>query len=200
MNPKTLTTGDIAKYCDVNLRTVIRWINAGRLEGYKLPGRGNNRVTPKAFITFLLENNMPVPDEFQAQANAQRLPKVLIVDDDEFMAASIKRVLHPLKLDCNVANDGFLAGNLLHRLQPALMTLDLSMPGLNGFEVLQFARQQQDYDNLKIIVISALGNKSLEQAKQLGADAVLSKPFQNDELITQVKQLLNIPSINRKVS
>ena len=40
---KTLTSGEIATYCDVNLRTVIRWIESGKLKGFKLPGRGNNR-------------------------------------------------------------------------------------------------------------------------------------------------------------
>ena len=53
---KTLTTGDIAQYCDVNLRTVIRWIDNGSLKGYKLPGGGNNRVTVKDFVAFLNEN------------------------------------------------------------------------------------------------------------------------------------------------
>ncbi|MEI8650520.1 helix-turn-helix domain-containing protein [Paraglaciecola sp. Hal342] len=50
---KTLTSGEIAKYCDVNLRTVIRWIDSGRLKGFKLPGGGNNRVTEEDFVDFL---------------------------------------------------------------------------------------------------------------------------------------------------
>ena len=50
---KTLTSGDIAQYCDVNLRTVIRWLESGKLKGFKLPGRGNNRVLVSDFIEFL---------------------------------------------------------------------------------------------------------------------------------------------------
>ncbi|TNF38926.1 MAG: response regulator, partial [Gammaproteobacteria bacterium] len=41
---KTLTTGDIARYCQVNFRSVIRWIERGLLKAHKLPGRGDNRV------------------------------------------------------------------------------------------------------------------------------------------------------------
>ena len=50
---KTLTSGEIATYCDVNLRTVIRWIESGKLKGFKLPGRGNNRVLVSDFVSFL---------------------------------------------------------------------------------------------------------------------------------------------------
>ena len=49
---KTLTSGEIASYCDVNLRTVIRWIESGKLKGFKLPGRGNNRVLVEDFVAF----------------------------------------------------------------------------------------------------------------------------------------------------
>ncbi|WP_413701197.1 helix-turn-helix domain-containing protein [Psychromonas sp. KJ10-10] len=91
---KSLTTGDIAEYCDVNLRTVIRWIDKGNLKGYKSPGRGNNRVTVESFVIFLKENNMPIPAEFMPNSKT-----VLIVDDDENMANAIKRVLKKMHLN-----------------------------------------------------------------------------------------------------
>ena len=57
MNDKrTLTTGEIANYCGVNFRTVIRWIQRGQLRAYQLPGRGDNRVEVHNFIAFLREN------------------------------------------------------------------------------------------------------------------------------------------------
>ena len=59
-----LTTGEIARYCGVNFRTVIRWIERGRLKAYQLPGRGDNRVTVEDFIDFLKVNSMPIPEEF----------------------------------------------------------------------------------------------------------------------------------------
>lgn len=63
MNEKrALTTGEIAKFCGVNFRTVIRWIEKGYMSAYKLPGRGDNRVTIDEFLRFLESNNMPVPD------------------------------------------------------------------------------------------------------------------------------------------
>ncbi len=65
---RNLTTGDIAKLCGVNFRTVIRWIQRGHLKAFQLPGRGDNRVQVADFIEFLNENNMPIPEELQPSA------------------------------------------------------------------------------------------------------------------------------------
>ena len=182
---KSLTSGEIANYCDVNLRTVIRWIDKGSLRGYKLPGRGNNRVTTEDFIAFLKENNMPIPAEILPSAK-----NILIVDDDKDMANTIKRVFKNAGFQCDTATNGFVAGSKLMQQKPALMTLDLSMPGLNGFELLKHLRSQQEFDELKILVISGLSEEQLNEALVLGANAVLSKPFKNEELIQVVKTLV----------
>ena len=64
---QTLTTGEIAQYCGVNFRTVIRWIKRGYLDAYQLPGRGDNRVKIIDFIDFLDRFNMPVPDDLKKE-------------------------------------------------------------------------------------------------------------------------------------
>ncbi|MBU3023452.1 response regulator [Aestuariibacter sp. A3R04] len=175
---KTLTSGEIASYCDVNLRTVIRWIESGKLKGFKLPGRGNNRVLIDDFIEFLEKHNMPVPDQLQGEVT----PGILIVDDELPVAKSIQRVARRAGYETLIATGGFQAGVMLSQHNPRLMTLDLSMPGMDGYSVIQFTREQARYKRLKIIVISALDDVSLERALDLGADAALSKPFSNHDL------------------
>jgi excisionase family DNA binding protein len=49
---QALTTGEAAKYCGVNFRTVIRWIERGHLDAYKLPGRGDNRIPVDTFVDY----------------------------------------------------------------------------------------------------------------------------------------------------
>jgi two-component system response regulator VicR len=154
-----------------------------------LPGRGNNRVTVKDFITFLKENDMPIPSEFVPSNKT-----TLIVDDDIDMANAIKRVLRKNGFVCDTATNGFLAGSKLMQHKPALMTLDLNMPGLNGFELLEHIRKQDEFQDLKILVISALNQDSLNKALALGADAVLSIPFDNQQLLTLVDELTNLSS------
>lgn len=60
-----LTTGEAARFCGVNFRTVIRWIKRGHLRAYQLPGRGDNRIETKEFLAFLARNEMPVPEELR---------------------------------------------------------------------------------------------------------------------------------------
>jgi len=188
---RVLTSGEVAKYCSVHLRTVIRWIQQGDLKAYKLPGRGNNRIEEKDFLEFLTSNGMPIPDGFQVSK-----PRILIVDDEKDMAKSIQRVLRKEDYDIYMAHDGFEAGAQLGILKPQLMTLDLSMPKMNGFSVLKFVRNQSEFDNLKIVVISALDNSQLKKAEKAGANASLSKPFDHQILINTVKQLLEPVNTN----
>lgn len=186
MKQKTLTTGEIAEFCDVNFRTVIRWIDRGLLKSYKLPGRGDNRVQPADFVAFLQENNMPIPDEF---AELDRQNRILVIDDDEGMASAISRLLIRQGYEVEVAHSGFEAGSKLASFQPVLVTLDLSMPGIDGFDVLRTLRTQHD-SAIKVIVISALNDMQLEKAIEQGADLTFRKPFDNDALITAVTQLI----------
>lgn len=185
---KTLSTGEIAKLCDVNLRTVIRWIERGALKGFKLPGRGNNRVRVEDFLAFLVEHEIPIPAELQEDSR-----KVLVVDDEPAIARALQRVLRKHGLVAEVAADGFQAGTKLMKDRPILVTLDLSMPGLSGYDVLSFVRETPEIASTKILVISALGGEALQKAIDLGTDAILNKPFDNHELVEVINKLVGAP-------
>lgn len=198
---KTLKPGEIAAYCDVHHRTVSRWIANGQLKGHKLPGRGNYRVLLDDFVRFLQQQEMPMPVELQLQqptvvldeeiVPAQKLAaRVLVIDDELSYRNAIRRVLYSAGYQLDFAADGFQAGVKIFSTKPDLITLDLSMPGLDGFEVIKFIREQPELAAVRILVISGLEQTELEKARQLGADAVLSKPFENEQLLQLVQLLL----------
>ncbi|MFQ5653942.1 MAG: response regulator [Planctomycetota bacterium] len=184
---RTLTTGEVASYCGVNFRTVIRWIQRGQLKAYQLPGRGDNRIEVHNFLAFLRENNIPVPRDFQHLTR-----RVLIVEDDESVARTIKTVLEGSGLEVHVARDGFQAGSMLKEYLPSVMTLDLLMPGISGLEVIHFVRMSPDLAATKILVVSALPEIKLKEALAAGADDVLGKPFENGELAAKVLHLAKV--------
>lgn len=186
---KVLTTGEAAKYCGVNFRTVIRWIEKGRIKAYKLPGRGDHRIQVEDFVAFLLSNDMPVPSEFE-----QPKRSVLVIEDQPEMANAIRRVLVRQGFEVHIAHDGFSAGTLLSVIKPGLVTLDLKMPGVDGYEVLRFIRNHEEHAQTKVLVISAETSSGLDRALALGASAVLPKPFDNQELLLQVNALL-LPAV-----
>lgn len=185
MVEKTLTTGEVGRYCGVHLRTVLRWIEQGRLKAFKLPGRrGDNRVLQSELLAFLKANNMPVPSEFQQTAR-----RVLVVDDDRLMAQSMQRVLRHAGFEVQVALDGLQAGVLLQSFAPAVMTLDLKMPGMDGHEVLRFIRSRAEFNAVRVLVVSALPQAELLRAQAAGADDILEKPFEQEALIQKVTAL-----------
>lgn len=177
MKKETLTTGDIANYCQVNFRTVIRWIERGLLKAYKLPGRGDNRVQIDDFIKFLSENDMPVPDELK-----QTSSRVLIVEDDPVMAKIIDKALQKIELETRIAPSGFHAGVELSEFAPSMMTLDLDIPGLSGLEVLQYVRKTPALKSIKVLVVSGRPEDELQAALSAGADDILAKPVRAQEL------------------
>jgi len=185
---RALTTGQVAKYCGVNFRTVIRWIERGWLKAYKLPGRGDNRIHVPDFLEFVEKHGMGVPEEFVDNAR-----RVLIVEDEPKLARAIQLVLAQGDFESRIAENGFQAGVMLSRFAPSVMTLDLWMPGLSGLEVLEFVRRQERFSSVKILVVSAMPMEDLEKARAAGADDVMTKPFHNADILARVKALAGVP-------
>jgi excisionase family DNA binding protein len=186
MDKRVLTTGEVAKYCGVNFRTVIRWIERGHLRAYQLPGRGDNRVEIEDFIQFLRANKMPIPEDFEDQNI-----RVLVIDYDSAMANAMSRVFKRKGYETLIAPDGFFAGALLGTFLPHVVTLDLSMPAISGREVLKFIRDCEALEKTRVLVVSALPLSDLEAAVEAGADDLLQKPFENEVLISKVQNLLH---------
>lgn len=184
MQNSTFTTGDIAKYCQVNFRTVIRWIDRGLLKAYKLPGRGDNRISLDDLLVFLHENDMPIPVELTRANN-----RILIVEDDPVTAKILEVVLQKAEFETSIAPTGFHAGVLLSEFSPSLITLDLDIPGLSGVEVLKYIRKTDGLKYIKVLVISAMEQAILDEASEAGADAVLSKPVNPAEVGAAIKKL-----------
>lgn len=187
INKRALTTGDIAKLCGVNFRTVIRWIQRGHLRAFQLPGRGDNRVLMADFLKFLRENKMPIPEELKVTSR-----RVLIVEDEEKMANSIQRALKRKGFETQIAADGFSAGTMVTTFEPAVMTLDLNMPGLGGLEVLKNVRANPELAQVKVLVVSAMPDDDLQAALAAGADDTMKKPFSNNDLAAKVAELADV--------
>ncbi len=109
-----LTTGEVAKYCGVNFRTVIRWIERGHLEAYKLPGRGDNRVPIPAFIRFLDANHMPIPE-----ALVQPQAVLLLLLDSAALQSELAVIGRCAGWETLVASDPMHFGYLLGSRDPA---------------------------------------------------------------------------------
>lgn len=184
---EVLTSSEAARLCGVSFRTVIRWIQRGQLKAYKLPGRGDHRVPMDELRRFMRENGIPEPAE-PAPAMPRR---ILIAEDEPEMARAMGRALKLGGFATASVGDGFQAGLLLHSFRPGLMTLDLRMPGMDGFAVLRALREHPLPFVCKVLVVSGESPARLQEARALGAHAVLAKPFTNEELLAVVRRLFD---------
>ena len=183
-----LTTGEIAKYCHVTHRGVLKWVTSGKLKGYRTPGK-HSRVSVEDFIEFLKAYNMPIPKELHP---ASLLTRVLIVDDDRGIVYSLRRLLMmENKYNMETAFDGFEAGRKFAAFQPHLIILDIHMPALNGFQVYANIRNDPANKNVKVLIISGVTDpKEIQKIMDLRADGFLQKPFSNENLKEKMKLIM----------
>jgi len=114
---KIYTTYQIGKFCQVNIRTVIRWIETGKLKAYSTPG-GHRRVKWSDLINFLTQNRMPIPRELEEAKKR----KVLVVDDDlDFLEIASKVIEKIPDAEVRTTASGFDAGVLVAEWNPDLI-------------------------------------------------------------------------------
>lgn len=180
-----LTSSEAARLCGVSFRTVIRWIERGQLQAYKLPGRGDHRVPVAELRRFMRANAMPEPAELQRE-----MPRrILIAEDEPNMVQAMSRALKHAGFETASAGDGFQTGLLLHAYKPGLLTLDIRMPGVDGYAVLRILRENPLPFPCKVLVVSGETSARLQETLALGADGVLAKPFTDEELLAAVRRL-----------
>jgi excisionase family DNA binding protein len=189
MIERPLTTGEVAAFCHVTDRAVLKWIEEGKLKAYRTPGN-HSRINTADILNFLKEYNMPIPEEFQPGG----AKKILIVDDDKEMVSAIRRVLaNQRKYEIDVAYDGFTAGKKFVEFRPDLVLLDIRMPGLDGYEVCSLLRQNPETQGIKVIIISGiLDMDAVEKIMKIGANDYLTKPFRNEFLVMLVERVLGV--------
>jgi len=123
--------------------------------------------------------------------NRSRRPLVLVVEDDPDLGETIVSFLKDEGLDAKLARDGDQAMRQVDQLSPAAMILDLMMPRRDGFSVLRELRADGRISHLPVIVVTAIfGLSERLYATELGAADYVTKPFELDELLERVRNVL----------
>ncbi len=119
----------------------------------------------------------------------QTTKKVLIVDDEYAFGKSLKDYLERIGYDTRVCTDGAQALDLIQNEKPDLITLDIRMPGINGYDILDQLGGKPG--SPIIVVISGIDTDETEQRLlKMGAKAVFHKPVNITELVLSLKVFL----------
>lgn len=120
------------------------------------------------------------------------MPQIVVIDDDAMVRTAVTRILEAEGFQVALAGDGREGLRLMRSLQPRLVITDIIMPEMEGIETIREMRRE--HSDLKIMAISGgarMGNANfLDMARTMGADAIMEKPFEPEDLVAKVRQLL----------
>ena len=118
-------------------------------------------------------------------------PRILIADDEPHIVTSLEFLMRKCDYDVRVARDGEEALHLAEQFLPDVLLLDVAMALCDGFEVCRRIRANPAMRGVRILMLTAHGRDAeRERGLAFGADAYMTKPFSNRELLATVRDLL----------
>ena len=179
--PEWLTLGQAARYLGVAQSTIRKWSDSGRVRVYKTPGR-HRRYRRDDLDAFLARSG----------PEAREGPVVLIVDDDDGLREYVRVNLELEGYTVREAGSAEEGMRVLDDARPDLILLDVMMPEVDGWEMLQRVHDRHGVGAVPVVMFSGkVDERAADEAAELGAEALVGKPFDPRELIAQTKQLLS---------
>ena len=184
-SPEWLTLGQAAKYLGVAQSTMRKWSDVGRVSAFYTPG-GHRRYRRTDLDQFLDRSGRTPTATVPG-------PLVLIVDDDErlreFVRVNLEVEGYPVR-EAASAEEGLTA---LDDEPPDLILLDVMMPKVDGWEMLQRVQERHGVGSIPVIMFSGkVDEQAAADAASRGAHGFIGKPFDPRSLIDSTKQLLPV--------
>ncbi len=177
-----LTTGQVAKICNVAPRTVSKWFDSGQLRGYRIPGSKDRRIPVSQLIRFMRAHGMPL----NGLDGHQR--RVLIIDADGEFAGALQRALEMQGFCVETAGCLVTAGMMIERLRPHAVLIEVGMPAFNAE---YFGRLQRTCPAIQEAVLLAMGRElapaMCHALVHQGFQSCLTKPFDFTEVLAAIE-------------
>lgn len=183
-----LTTGEVAKICNVAPRTVSKWFDSGSLKGYRIPGSKDRRIPVRELLRFMRAHGIPTDGLDTGQT------RVLIADDDAEVVEVLRRVLsEQTNYAVSVASNGFEAGLACEKIRPHVVLLDLHLGENDSRHVAQLIRSSDSLQMTKVIGMSGkLTDGQISSLRGQGFDGFLKKPFQVRQVVEAIEAATSV--------
>jgi two-component system OmpR family response regulator len=170
---KPLTVGQTAELCRVSKKTVLNWIYDGALKAFTTYG-GHYRVWPVNLKKFLDSTGMDIPFNYVDD----RTTHLLVIDDDRDYAEMLKVAINSElpSIEVITTDNGYEGLMLIGEIKPQLVVLDIKMPKIDGFQVLELLKSRKAEHDMKILVVSGyLDAPTKQQLSKTVADYWMDK-------------------------
>ena len=187
MSERIYTTVDVSKVCKVSLRTVIRWVDEGKLPSFRTPG-GHRRVRENDLQAFLDRYKIPF-----SVTLARPAKRILVVEERKTLEGLLKQILRRASDQFEICSvrDLYEGARQVGLLSPDLVIVAGSPKSPEILKFCRALRKQAKTSNAKILVLSS-NPSSLKQPslRSLGVQAIVKKPVSAEDLRPQLLRLL----------
>jgi len=183
-----LTTGEVAKICNVASRTVSKWFDSGQLEGYRIPGSKDRRIPVDKLIKFMKQHQIPMDGLMSGHT------RVLLVDSDAEITNTLKGILtEKTNYDVRVATSYFAAGFEAERFRPHVMLIDIHLSDGDAQAISRFISQCEDLQITRVVAMSSkLTDGQAAGLRHNGFDGALKKPFTVRQVIESIENAVSV--------
>ena len=182
---KDFSTGEVAKILNMGRSTVSLWIKQGRLNAHTTPG-GKYRVTRENLVKLMNDNGIPL--EYLEGYSKKR---VLIVDDDPEITKLLKQAIkRKTVFNVKTASTCIQACMTINDYKPNVVVMDSGIEGINSKELDKVFKKKPVLQNTKLLCISGTTSKTEKELLKEGFNAFLPKPFDMDEFVQVVSDLV----------
>lgn len=188
MTATEYTTKDIAKILGVTQRTVQLWSESGKIEFRKTAG-GHRRFTQDT-VNKLLANQKDLENEQFDPSEAVSSCKVMVIEDDSMLLNlyNINITSWGLPINLELCQDGYDGLIKIGSFKPDVLILDLSLPSVDGFQIIATLLKNKLLSKMKVIVVSGLSeNEITENIHHINHICVLRKPIDFKRIRTEIE-------------
>ncbi|OHB54633.1 MAG: hypothetical protein A2173_06135 [Planctomycetes bacterium RBG_13_44_8b] len=183
-----LTTGDVAKICNVAPRTVSKWFDTGQLKGYRIPGSKDRRIPMSELIRFMKAHNMPT------EGLAAGKIRILIVDSNEEISSILAEALRTKAgYEVQTVQSNFETGAIAAKFVPHVILVNLLAEGIDAAGICRSIRANEDLQTIKVIALAH--NLSASESVALlkkGFDSCISNLSDITNVIKQIEESIAI--------
>ena len=181
-----LTTGQVAKICNVAPRTVSKWFDTGQLRGYRIPGSKDRRIPVQQLLRFMKAHGMPLNGLESGRT------RVLLVDQDEELLSLLGQTLrHDYDYETKTASSAFEAGAVAESFRPHVLVLDVSQGDVDARHLCRHIRADSNLQDTRLIATSGAMTEGMGQGLvQAGFDGYLCKPFEIRPLVNLIEDVV----------
>ncbi|MHC4222271.1 MAG: helix-turn-helix domain-containing protein [Planctomycetota bacterium] len=181
---KVLTTGQVARICNVASRTVSKWFDNGHLKGYRIPGSGDRRIPASELARFMKAHNMPTKS-----TTAGKLRVLIVESNEEVLSALCHGLSEKTDYQIATAKSDFETGTIAQKFAPHVLLIDLLSKDINARNICRSIRADSELETIKIIAIANdLSASEAEALLQKGFDGYVANAGDIDEIVKRIEE------------